>query len=94
MRSSFALLLLAACAFSSHAALRRGTGVEKSEIKKKLAEVQKDSLVKEDEGFWNRFVEEVNDSVTPRPTPPPAGPESCAGEVSLDWHVLPWKQVM
>jgi hypothetical protein len=85
MRSSLALLLLATCASSSHAALRRGTNVEKNEIKKKLADVQKDSLIKEDEGFWNRFVEEVSDSVaTPPPvTPPPVTPESCAGEVSL-----------
>ena len=68
MRSFLPQLLIATFVSSSYAALRRGTKEEKKAVNKGLADGNKKNFIKEDEGFWNRFVDEVNDSVTPLPT--------------------------
>ena len=41
-----------------------------------------DQLATEDEGYWDRFLQNEVDSITPPPTPPPTPIGECGVEVS------------
>lgn len=61
-KKSLTVLLLAVLGIQADAALRRRTASDQQDVRK-LADGEKKRLLKDDAGFWSRFVQEVQSSL-------------------------------